>query len=147
LELVKGPPALRRAHLDQLSAALWPGRVDIRPRYAQVLGQRNALIARIRTGRASRASLSSWNMQLASCGIELMNQRAAAVEAVCDAVPRLAVQLGLDLGLEVIYRPRSMAHGTEQLAQELSERVDQDVERGYTAHGPHRHQLLLALVQ
>src|SRR5215211_5131912 len=34
LELVKGPPALRRAHLDQLVAALWPVRAATRREYA-----------------------------------------------------------------------------------------------------------------
>src|SRR5579884_2241703 len=65
LDLVKGPPALRRAHLDQLAAALWPARRDTRRRYAQALAQRNALIMRIRAGRASRGSLASWDEQLA----------------------------------------------------------------------------------
>ena len=50
LELVKGAPALRRAHLDQFVAALWPARVATRRAYAQTLAQRNALIARIRSG-------------------------------------------------------------------------------------------------
>ena len=31
LELVKGAPALRRAHLDQFVAALWPARVGDAP--------------------------------------------------------------------------------------------------------------------
>src|SRR3712207_5453473 len=48
LELVKGPPGARRAHLDQLVAALWPGRAGTRASYARTLAQRNALIARVR---------------------------------------------------------------------------------------------------
>src|SRR5205807_595763 len=47
LELVKGAPAHRRAHLDQVVAALWPSRVGTRRSYAQSLAQRNALISRI----------------------------------------------------------------------------------------------------
>src|SRR2546421_11905614 len=43
LELVKGPPSLRRAHVDQFVAALWPARVGSRRAYAQTLAQRNAL--------------------------------------------------------------------------------------------------------
>ena len=54
LELIKGAPSLRRAHLDQLVAALWPARVATRRAYAQSLAQRNALIARIRSGAGSR---------------------------------------------------------------------------------------------
>src|ERR687893_425432 len=57
LELVLGAPALRRAHLDQVVTALWPGRAGTRRAYSAALGQRNALIAGIRAGRAGRGSL------------------------------------------------------------------------------------------
>ena len=75
LELVKGAPALRRAHLDQFVAALWPARVATRRAYAQTLAQRNALIARIRSGAGARDSLTSWDAQLARHGIALMDDR------------------------------------------------------------------------
>ena len=48
LTLVKGPPAVRRTHLDRLCAALWPGRAELRRRYGRALAQRNALLGRIR---------------------------------------------------------------------------------------------------
>ncbi|MDP9385407.1 MAG: AAA family ATPase, partial [Actinomycetota bacterium] len=51
LELVTGAPALRRGHLDQVVAALWPARAGTRSAYAAALAQRNALVARIRAGR------------------------------------------------------------------------------------------------
>src|SRR5256885_4402940 len=72
LELVKGAPALRRAHLDQVVAALWPARAATRRAYAQSLGQRNALLARIRGGHASRESLGTWDLPLARHGIALI---------------------------------------------------------------------------
>jgi recombinational DNA repair ATPase RecF len=59
LELVLGAPALRRAHLDQVIAALWPARVGTRRAYTAALGQRNALLAAMRAGRAGRSSLSA----------------------------------------------------------------------------------------
>ncbi|HEV2753611.1 MAG TPA: AAA family ATPase, partial [Solirubrobacteraceae bacterium] len=43
LELVTGAPALRRGHLDQVVAALWPARAGTRSAYAAALAQRNAL--------------------------------------------------------------------------------------------------------
>ena len=57
LELVKGPPAPRRAHLDRFVAAIWPLRTANRRAYSQALAQRNALLAGIRSGRASRSTL------------------------------------------------------------------------------------------
>jgi DNA replication and repair protein RecF len=138
LELIKGAPALRRAHLDQLVAALWPARVATRRSYAQALAQRNALIARIRGSGAPRGSLASWDAQLARYGIALMEDRRVALDSVTEPFRRLASELGLDGEASISYRPRSRAATAEELAAELSERVDGDLERGFTGHGPHR---------
>jgi DNA replication and repair protein RecF len=143
LELIKGAPALRRAHLDQFVAAMWPARIAARRSYAQALAQRNALITRIRAGRGSRDSLATWDAQLAGHGVELMGDRRAAVESVSEPFSRLAEQLGLDGDAAVAYRPRSKAADAATLAAELAERVDGDLERGYTGHGPHRDDVAL----
>ncbi len=141
LELVKGAPSLRRAHLDQFVAALWPARSVTRRAYAQTLAQRNALIARIRSQGSARESLATWDRQLAQHGIALMNDRAAALERVADSFSHLGSALGLDGEPTVEYRPRSSAIEAEQLAAELAERRNSDLERGFTGHGPHRDEL------
>ena len=143
LELIKGPPALRRAHLDQFVAALWPARTATRRAYAQALAQRNALISRIRSGRGARESLTAWDLQLARYGVELMNDRARAVSALELAYGRLSVDLGLGGEVSVGYRPRSRAGDPAELASELAERIDSDLERGFTGHGPHRDELAI----
>ena len=56
LELLKGAPSVRRSHLDQFVAAVWPARAADRLAYSRVLAQRNALLGGIRAGRASRAN-------------------------------------------------------------------------------------------
>lgn len=141
LELIKGAPSVRRAHLDQFVAAMWPGRVATRRAYAQALAQRNALLVRVRSGRGGRDSLAPWDAQLARHGLALMGDRAAAVEAVAGHFRALGQELGLDGDPTVVYRPRSRATAAEELAAELAERVDTDLERGFTGHGPHRDDL------
>jgi DNA replication and repair protein RecF len=138
LELIKGPPSLRRAHLDQFVAAMWPARVLARRSYAQTLAQRNALIGRIRAGSVSRDSLGTWDAQLAAHGIALMNDRRRAISELTEPFGRLAAALGLDGDPAVFYRPRSRAAEPDELVAELAQRVDSDLERGFTAHGPHR---------
>jgi DNA replication and repair protein RecF len=145
LELVKGAPAARRAHLDQVVAALWPARAGARSAYSRALAQRNALLGRIRAGASSPSALDAWDAELAREGIVLMEHRAAAVEAVSGPFARLAGQLGLPGPAEVSYRPRSAATDAEELAAELGERRSADLERGFTAHGPHRDELTLRL--
>ena len=140
LELVKGTPALRRAHIDQLVAALWPARSGARRGYGQALAQRNALLGRVRAGGSADA-LRTWDLELGRLALELRSHRAAAVELVAPVAGALSTDLGLGGSLEVRYRPRSQAPSAEAFADELGERLPADLERGFTGHGPHRDDL------
>ncbi len=144
LELIKGAPAVRRAHLDQFVAAVWPARAATRRLYGQALAQRNALIARIRKGAGARSSLAGWDAQLARHGVVLMNDRRQAIALIAEPFRRLAAALGLDGDASLTYRPRSTAADAEQLAEELAERLDLDLDRGFSGHGPHRDDLAAA---
>src|SRR3954469_4186304 len=141
LELVVGAPALRRAHLDQVIAALWPARAATKRAYAAALAQRNALLSGIRAGRASRASLPAWDAELARHGVALMADRTATVERLRPRFAEHAAGLGLEGAVDLRYRPRSTARDAEGLAAELAERIPGDLERGFTGHGPHRDDL------
>jgi DNA replication and repair protein RecF len=145
LELVKGAPSARRAHLDQVVAALWPARAGARAAYSRALAQRNALLGRIRSGATGPGALDAWDTELAREGIALMEHRSEAVEGLREPFARLAEQLGLPGSAEVRYRPRSDASDAAGLAAELAERREADLQRGFTAHGPHRDELVLAL--
>jgi DNA replication and repair protein RecF len=142
LELVKGPPALRRAHVDQFVAALWPARADTRRAYGRALVQRNALLARVRAG-VTRSALRAWDEELARHGIALRDDRAGAVELLRARFAGAADELGLVGAVELRYRPRSRAATAQELADELTERIDSDLQRGFTTHGPHRDDVAL----
>lgn len=145
LELVRGPPAGRRAHLDQVVAASWPARAATRSAYSRALAQRNALLARVRAGAAAADALAAWDRELARQGIALMADRAEAVDGLRGPFEALASRLGLPGSAELRYRPRSAASDAEGLAGELAERRAADLERGFTVHGPHRDELQLLL--
>lgn len=143
LELVKGPPALRRSHVDQVVAAMWPGRSATRRAYGQALAQRNALLARIRGGRGSAGSLPAWDAEVARHGIALRDDRASAIDLLSGRFTTIAEALGLGGDAQLRYRPRSRAEDAAGLAAELAEHTASDVERGFTGHGPHRDDLAL----
>lgn len=143
LELVKGSPSLRRAHIDQLVAALWPARAPTRPAYSHALLQRNALLANIRAGRSSSATLASWNIEIARLAVELRDQRAAAISLLVEPFRERSRELGLAGVASLEYRPRSQADGVEEFVRELEQRTDRDIERGFSMHGPHRDEIAL----
>jgi DNA replication and repair protein RecF len=146
LDLAKGPPALRRAHLDRFVASAWPAR-RARGAYARALAQRNALLGRVRAGTADAAALDPWDAQLARCGVELMTDRRDASAALTAPFHAIAADLGLPAAAGVEYRPRSRAGEAGELAAELRERRASDLERGFTTHGPHRDELALTLAR
>lgn len=141
LGLIKGQPALRRAHVDQLVTALWPARTDTRRSYAATLAQRNALLLRIRNGQAVRDGLGPWDAQLADWALKLMSDRRQAVERTAPGFAQMCGLLGLDGEPSLAYRPRSRATQPGEFVEELQERLTSDLERGFTSHGPHRDEL------
>ena len=143
LDLVKGPPSGRRAHIDQVVAGLWPSRAETRAAYSRALGQRNALLGRIRAGSAGPDALDAWDAELARHGVALAADRLLACERLAEPFERLANELGLPEPVELRYRPRSRATDPGGLADELAERRAADLERGFTAHGPHRDEVVL----
>jgi DNA replication and repair protein RecF len=143
LELLKGAPTLRRAHLDQVVAALWPARADTRREYSRVLAQRNALLGRIRSGRASHATLSTWDHELAAKALALRSLRSDAVAMLREPFNERATQLGCNGEVTLEYRPRSDAADELEFVAELEQRLAGDLERGFSGHGPHRDELAI----
>lgn len=137
LELVKGPAAARRAHLDVVVAALRPAQRQARALYGRALAQRNMLLARVRAGAAPSGSLGSWNRELATCGIELMNARARVLELIAPHFTSHARDLGLEQAV-IAYRPSGTASSEQELEAVLAAATEKDVERGFTTVGPHR---------
>jgi DNA replication and repair protein RecF len=143
LSLVKGAPAERRAHLDGLAVALRPARAELRRRYSRALAQRNALLGRVRRCAAAPDSLDAWDAELAGAGIDLMAARSQTVAQVAPLFRTAAEELGLGADTAAEYRPRSRAESAEALREELAERRDSDLARGFSGHGPHLDDLAL----
>jgi DNA replication and repair protein RecF len=143
LQLVKGAPAHRRAHLDRLTGALWPARADLRQRFGRTLAQRNALVARIRAGLAGPEALRSWDQRLASEAEPLMAARSDALDAIGDHFAELANRLGLQESA-ISYRPRASGDHRE-IAEELARRRETDLGRAYTSYGPQLDEIELRL--
>jgi len=143
LELIKGPPALRRAHLDQLVAALWPARAADRRAYGRVLAQRNALIARMRAGRATPQTLRVWDRELALAALRVREHRETAVQLLADRFSERASRLGCSGVVRLHYRPGASAQDEDEFVRELEERLQSDLDRGYSGYGPHRDELAI----
>lgn len=141
LELIKGAPGVRRAHLDQFVAALWPARRANRRSYAEALAQRNALLARGGSGD----ELDIWDRELVRHGHALIADRAAAVAQLDARFAAVGQELGLEPAPDLRHRTISGIDPSDEVAYlaELAARREDDRRRGFTTFGPHRDELVV----
>ncbi len=145
LELVKGPPSLRRAHLDQVVAAIWPARADVAPRVlagartAQRPARAHPLQAR-RRRRRSRPGIAS--------------SRAGPLDARRDTAQRRSrcspgrLPSTRPSSAAAARRPSSTARARARVRSRSSSPscnsdCASDLERGFSGHGPHRDELAI----
>src|SRR5919206_267664 len=98
------------------------------------------IVTRLRV-RDFRSYASAEARGRARHGVALRDDRASAVRSLEEGFAAAAAELGLAGAPALRYRPRSSAATAEELAAELATRLDGDLERGFTGHGPHRDDL------
>ncbi len=137
LGLVKEGPGVRRRFMDVAISQLRPGYYHTLGRYHRVLDQRNKLIKKIRqSGSDSLAdTLSVWNEQLVSYGIELMKYRQEFMQRLGVLAEKAHYEAsGEKLTLD--YKP--WFETKEAFLDKLASGLSRELEQGYTLYGPHR---------
>lgn len=136
-DLFDGGPEIRRRfidwglfHVEHRFMAVWR-------RFQSALRQRNSLLRR---GRISAAELQAWDREYIAASIELHELRERHVSVLIDQVPAtLSRVLSETVTVKLAY-----AQGwsdESELSEALADKVQKDLERGYTSCGPHRADL------
>lgn len=139
-DLVFAGPEHRRRLLDRLAFQLKPQVLDLLLRYRRALRQRNAALA-----QRKAASLDAFDRELAHLGAQLVTLRLATLQLLAEALEEELSHLGW-LGPKPVLRyhapegPAASAGGGEQfLLSQLRRFRAQELVRGHTLVGPHRH--------
>jgi len=148
VELIIGPPSVRRRFLDIVLALTARGYLDALQRYRAALARRNAALREAaRTGRQSPSSVSVWEPALAEHGALLWRERRAWVASVADALDRLCHDIGEAGRVRVSYSSTlsTADDAVAALSDALSAKRPVDLARGLTHVGPHRDDLVITL--
>jgi DNA replication and repair protein RecF len=150
IEVVAGPPLMRRRYLDMMISQVDRGYLRAMQRYAKVLQQRNSLLKRIQAREASAGELNFWDQELAHAGGVIMQARA---DALGHIVPQAAFQMErLSDGLEQLHMTYKPAMGgttetdspidetewTARMLRALNNLRPREIGAGATLVGPHR---------
>ncbi len=159
IDLIGGPPSLRRRYLDITLSQVDTRYLASLQQYSKVVLQRNALLRRIQEGAAHREELTFWDTQMAQAGSYMVSTRARTVARLTDLAAEAHGLLSGDReALGLTYQPQ-WAHGwdgdragaasEEELATAFLETLAQGRQRelaaGASLWGPHRDDLLFLL--
>ena len=147
LQLVKDGPQERRRFLDMELSQLKPAYYYTLQQYNQALKSRNLLL---KEESVPYDMIELWDEQLSKLGASIMRDRATFVEELSNNAHTLHAKMsGTKEILETVYQPTVPVQDfdalRETLTDQLAERLERDIFRGYTSVGPHRDDLLLLL--
>ena len=132
---IKGEPDVRRKFFDQMMSLHSPSFFDSIRTYRIILSQRNAAIR-----NNQRELMHLYDQRLASAGLEIMKERAAAVYDFNMIFPSLFRKIsdsGMDL--DIRYQPSwSGLNSVDEITEYLSQNIDRDIILKTTTSGVHR---------
>jgi DNA replication and repair protein RecF len=148
--LVIGPPTLRRAALDGLTAPHRPSYLSDGATYGRALQQRNSVLRAIREGEADRDQLRLWDEPFLASGTAIVTARlrllellaeplAAAHREIAPAEGRLSISYASNAAPLPGEAPR------DALTRRLRETAEKEIWNGSTLVGPHRDDLVFSL--
>jgi DNA replication and repair protein RecF len=158
VELVAGPPALRRRYLDMTLSQVDRRYLLELQRYQRVLVQRNHLLRRVGEGGARAEELEYWDEELARSGAAIVVRRR---QAIAMLAPRAAAAhrclSGGSEHLSITYQEGAEPSGAvasegeaepavaASLRKALAAVQPRELRAGVSLLGPHRHDLAFAL--
>lgn len=151
LDIVLGPPTLRRRYLDVLISQIDSRYLREMQTYQRVVYQRNHLLKSVRAGRSNPAELDYWDSQLLATGRYILERRletVAELAEICGPIHRDLTDDGAALALTYAPTIDLDSDGSaldEAFARTVEGGRDRDVAAGFTMAGPHRDDLRVLL--
>lgn len=165
LDLLRGPPALRRRLIDRILCQTSGEYLQHMVAYARCLKQRNAFLRKIAQfpspangtppsgvrglrGGGQLEELLSWNHEISLHGSFITLSRLSLLQSLNDALQEKLHALGLLCQTSsIVYKRQGTAQTHEELTQEfqtlLNDSHDQDIRLQSTTIGPHRDDWML----
>jgi DNA replication and repair protein RecF len=159
MEVIDGPPSLRRRYLDITISQVDGGYLRALQRYAKVVLQRNHLLKRVQEGSARREELAFWSQELVREGSYIIRARALTVASLAPLA--VAAHASLSEGQEeltLVYQPQlggavdgfqaatlSQSELAAAFAQVMGQWSEREIGAGASLLGPHRDDLLFHL--
>ncbi len=146
MELMSGPPTLRRRYMDILTSQLTPGYLRDAQEYQRILTQRNHLLKSIREREAKASELEFWDARWSVYAARVMDARVRAINSLDETTAPIHDELsGLDRTLSLTYSPslemgeyKDVGELSKTFLEEVQALLRREIAAGFCLVGPHR---------
>lgn len=146
LDIIFGPPSIRRRYLDILISQLDSHYLTTLQKYQKILSQRNHLLKRLRNKVANTDELEIWDERLICESRHVMAKRAQIIEKLTELASPIHMELsGRDEELTLVYKPSASINSQlpeESFFEDMNTFIkslrSKEIFQGMTLCGPHR---------
>ncbi len=142
LLMIHGSPGQRRKYIDELLQKLSLPYRQLLARYERVLTQRNNLLKQRHSLNELKDNLFVWDVSLAELGSKIITMRLDIIEQINSLASEIYSEVAgkkQNLALTYIYPHQQQTES--QIVSALACHLDDDLRRGFTTVGPHRHDI------
>ncbi len=145
LRLLSGSPERRRQYLDDLLEQTTPGYSKLRKTYSRALAQRNALLKK--GSHEAEKQLFVWNIRLSEVGGQIAIERQKLCNQIAEQINPIYTKLSSQKPkISLIYDAScTIDNYSNHMLKQLEKHTELDFRRGFTAHGPHRDDMLVLM--
>jgi DNA replication and repair protein RecF len=145
LQFITRGPDQRRDYIDDLLERSTAGFKALLANYRRVLAQRNSLLKH--DAEFAQAQLFAWNVRLSELGTKIAEARAELITEINKNISQTYSKISKkDSKVEVFYDAFfPVEHYASKLLNKLETSTKIDLERGFTAYGPHREDIVFYL--
>jgi len=138
LQFITRGPDQRRDFIDDLLERSQPGFKTLSANYRRVLAQRNSLLKH--DVHFAKSQLFAWNVRLSELGTKIAESRAGLIAEINKDISKSYSKISRKKSkVEVFYDSQfPIEHYASKLLNKLESNTQVDLERGFTAYGPHR---------
>ena len=142
LLMIHGSPSARRKYIDELLQKLSLPYRQLLARYERVLTQRNNLLKQRHSMSELKDNLFVWDVSLAEIGSKIIAMRIDIIEQINMLASETYSDIaGKKQNLTLSYVHPHQQQTESQIVSALTHHLDDDLRRGFTTVGPHRHDI------
>lgn len=137
LELVDGPPEIKRRYIDSVISKIDNSYLHSLSHYKRILAQRNILLKESKPDL--KKSLFSWNALLAKEASIIIKKRREILDLLSNNVNKYYEQIGKDSNpVFISYKSSMKSSDPEHIVKDIEKNIAKDIKFKTTTLGPHR---------